>query len=266
LGRGDHATEITATQIRDLIARLVEVGAWRQGDPPVLFALDAGYDVIRFSWLLADLLVVPVARIRSDRVMRGRPPPVRADGLPGRRPRHGACFELSVSATWTTPDVEHDDIHARNGQVDVQAWGRQNSELERRKVTDTDLDCCWRSYPLRFDIERTFRFLKKTLGLTRLLLRRPEQAYCWVSAHDRRAHQAAPGPRPVRGPARPRPSPPRMHPHPPYGKVPAKPPKPSRPGPGRPRGSTSRPAPRHPVGKNQPKKDTPRRGSKQPTG
>ena len=41
---------------------------------------DAGYDVIRLSYLLADLPVLLVARVRSDRVMRGHPPAVRADG------------------------------------------------------------------------------------------------------------------------------------------------------------------------------------------
>ncbi|MDQ1295396.1 MAG: hypothetical protein QG608_3281 [Actinomycetota bacterium] len=113
LGPHDNATEVTAAQIRDLITRLVETGAGRQGDPPVLFARDAGYDVIRLAYLLADLPVVLVARIRSDRVMRHRPPVVRADGRPGRRPRHGARFELQVSQTWMVPDTERHDTPSR---------------------------------------------------------------------------------------------------------------------------------------------------------
>jgi hypothetical protein len=128
----DDATEVTAAQIRELMARLVQAGAWRQGDPPVLFAMDAGYDVIRLSWLLADLPVVLVARIRADRVMRARPPAARADGRPGRRPRHGARFELQASTTWTVPDAERRDTHPRYGQVHVRAWGRLHPQLERR--------------------------------------------------------------------------------------------------------------------------------------
>ena len=111
LSPDDDATEVTAAQIRDLMARLIDSGAWHEGDPRVLFAMDAGYDVIRLSYLLADLAVVLVARIRCDRVMRGRPPAVRADGRPGRRPRHGARFELGQSATWTAPDAERHDTH-----------------------------------------------------------------------------------------------------------------------------------------------------------
>ena len=318
LAPDDDATEVTATQIRDLMRRLIEAGVWHEGDPPVLFAMDAGYDVIRLSWLLADLPVLLVARIRSDRVMRQRPS-ARADGRPGRRPRHGARFEFQESTTWTAPDAERHDTHPRYGQVHVQGWGRLHPELGRTaawadhpgplpiiegavinvavehlpgdrapkpmwlwcndsRVTDDDLDWWWRSYLRRFDIEHTFRFLKQTLGLTRPRLRTPEQADRWVwlliAAHtqlrltrglaeDLRhpweqplpADRLTPG-RVRRGFSRVRRT---------VG-VPARPPKPSGPGPGRPRGSTSTPAPRHPVGKNQTKKDTPRRGSKQPTG
>jgi hypothetical protein len=132
LGPNDDATEVTAVQIRDLMTRLTQVGAWCQGDPPVLFAMDAGYDVIRLSYLLAGLPVVLVARIRSDRVMRQRAPVVRADGRPGRRPRHGARFELQAATTWTVPDAERRDTHHRYGQVCVRAWGRLHPELERR--------------------------------------------------------------------------------------------------------------------------------------
>jgi hypothetical protein len=132
LGPDDDDTEVTAIQIRDLMTRLSQAGAWRQGDPPVLFALDAGYDVIRLSWLLADLPVVLVARIRSNRVMRARPPAVRADGRPGCRPRRGASFRLDTPATWTAPDAEDHDTHRRYGQMQVRAWGRLHPELERR--------------------------------------------------------------------------------------------------------------------------------------
>lgn len=128
----EDVTNITAAQIREVMTRLIHTGAWHPGDPLVLFAMDAGYDVIRLSYLLGDLPVILVARIRSDRVMRHRPPAVRADGRPGRRPRHGARFELQTPTTWTAPDTEHHAIHSRYGQIQVRAWRRLHPELERR--------------------------------------------------------------------------------------------------------------------------------------
>ena len=39
-----------------------------------------------------------------------------------------------------------------------------------------DLETCWRGYLRRFDIEHTFRFIKKTLGWAAPALCTPEQA------------------------------------------------------------------------------------------
>jgi hypothetical protein len=319
VGPDDDVTEVTATQIRDLLARLIAAGAWCEGDPPVLLVMDAGYDVIRLSYLLADLPVVLLARIRGNRVMRATAPPVRADGRPGRPPRHGARFELDTPATWTLPDAGRHDTHARYGQVHVRAWGGLHPELEHRgpwadhpgllpiidgtvinvavehlpgdrspkpmwlwcsdpDAAGADLDWWWRSYLRRFDIEHTFRFFKQTLGLTRPRLRTPEQADRWVwlliAAHtqlrlarplaqDLRRPWEAPLSSEKLTPGRVRRGFPRNRA---AAGIPAKPPKTPHPGPGRPPGAISGPAPRHPVGKNHPKNDTPRRGSKQPTG
>src|SRR6266571_3836466 len=49
------ATEMTAAQVRDVIARLIDAGHWREGDPGLLVIFDAGYDVTRLAFLLADL-------------------------------------------------------------------------------------------------------------------------------------------------------------------------------------------------------------------
>jgi hypothetical protein len=43
-----------------------------------------------------------------------------------------------------------------------------------------DLDLIWRSYVRRFDVERTFRFLKQSMGWTRPRVRYPEQADRWT--------------------------------------------------------------------------------------
>src|SRR5258706_4746950 len=92
LGPGDDETEVTAAQVREVITRLIAAGHWHEGDPAVLVVFDAGYDVTRLAWLLADLPVGLLGRLRSDRVTQLPAPP----GQPGHhnpapqaRPRAG---------------------------------------------------------------------------------------------------------------------------------------------------------------------------------
>lgn len=79
LAPDDDVTEVSAGQIRDLVARLREAGQLRPEDPPLLVVLDAGYDVIRLAHLLADLPDELLARLRSDRVFYTPPGPLRID-------------------------------------------------------------------------------------------------------------------------------------------------------------------------------------------
>src|SRR5215469_682144 len=89
LGPDDDQTQVTATQVRGVIGRLAAAGHWREGDPHILIVFDAGYDVTRLAWLLKDLPVQLLGRVRSDRVLYFPAPPQRRDGKPGRPPRHG---------------------------------------------------------------------------------------------------------------------------------------------------------------------------------
>src|SRR5205823_1850763 len=43
LGPDDDETEVTAAQVREVVARLIEAGHWRAGDPDILVIVDAGY-------------------------------------------------------------------------------------------------------------------------------------------------------------------------------------------------------------------------------
>src|SRR5436309_564223 len=104
LGPGDDETEVTAAQLREVVARLIEAGHWREGDLPVLVVFDAGYDVTRLAWLLADLPVELLGRLRSDRVM-WLPVPPRQAGTNGRPRKHGGELALSDPATWPEPQV-----------------------------------------------------------------------------------------------------------------------------------------------------------------
>lgn len=102
LGPDDDLTEVTAGQIRSLIERLGQAGQWRPGDPPVLIVLDSGYDLPRLSWLLADLPVHLLGRIRADRVLYG-PPGRRRGERPGRRPATAACSNSLPRLPTTSP-------------------------------------------------------------------------------------------------------------------------------------------------------------------
>lgn len=132
LGPDDDLTEVTAAQIRDLLACLREAGQWHEGDPSVLFVLDAGYDIVRLTWLLRDEPVRLLGRIRADRVMH-HPPGRRRGPTKGRQPRHGAPFRLADPATHPAPIQESTTRHDRFGAVTARCWQRLHPKLERRQ-------------------------------------------------------------------------------------------------------------------------------------
>ena len=104
LGPADDATEVTAAQVREVVARIIEAGHWHDGDPDIVVIFDAGYDLTRLAWLLR-------AARRDHGPAAQRP----GDALPGaaqartpartggRPPRHGAVLKLSDPQTWPAP-------------------------------------------------------------------------------------------------------------------------------------------------------------------
>jgi hypothetical protein len=104
LAPGDDAATVTARQMRELVERLVAAGQRTDGDPEILIVVDAGYDVPRLAFLLKDLPVQVLGRMRLDRVPRRAVPP-REPGFRGRPPRHGGEFVFGDPATWNTPDA-----------------------------------------------------------------------------------------------------------------------------------------------------------------
>src|SRR5258708_3650238 len=89
LGTADDATAVTAAQVREVVMRIIDAGHWADGDPGIMVAFDSGYDLTRLAWLLRDLPVEVLGRLRSDRVMYF-PAPQRVPGANGRPPRHVA--------------------------------------------------------------------------------------------------------------------------------------------------------------------------------
>ncbi|HYO85440.1 MAG TPA: NF041680 family putative transposase [Dermatophilaceae bacterium] len=207
-----NTTQVTATQVRGLLARLGE------GEHEPMFVFDAGYDPIALTHELVDVHAAIVVRIRDDRVFHTDPTPA-TPGTRGRHRRHGQRVKLNDPTTWPAPDHESVATDDRYGAVTVTAWHGLHPKLGRRGnwaefeeppiVTGTvvrvdvqhlpkptsrtkktlwlwvagpepDLEVCWRAYLRRFDIEHTFRFVKNTLGWTTPSLRTPEQADRWT--------------------------------------------------------------------------------------
>ena len=220
LAPGDDAATVTAQQVRQVVTRLLETGHWQPGDPEILLVADAGYDGPRLSFLLADLPVVVLVRMRSDRVLRRRRP-AHLPGTLGRPRRHGDEFAFGDPATWGEPDVSTHTDTRLYGPAFARAWDRLHPRLTHRTAwaahngklpiiegtvirlevahlpsgaipkpvwlwhsrTGLDpamVDRCWQAFLRRFDIEHTFRMLKQTLGWTIPKLRTPEQGDRWT--------------------------------------------------------------------------------------
>ena len=220
LGPGDDATEVTAGQLREVAGRLIAAGHWQPGDPGIIVALDAGYDVVRLAWLLAGLPLVLCARLRSDRVFYRVPPP-KPPGMGGRPREHGAPLRFAGPATWHDPALTTAADTARCGPVQVTAWNRMHARLTRDSAWEhhdgklpviegtliqlrpgklpgyrelkpmwlwasdpgagpAEVAALWQAYLRRFDLEHTFRFFKQVLGWTAPRLRDPAAADRWT--------------------------------------------------------------------------------------
>jgi hypothetical protein len=220
LGPDDDEAEVTAAQVRDVIARLIEAGHWSEGDPPILVIFDAGYDPMRLAYRLADLPVEVLGRLRSDRVLHFPVPP-RQPGAQGRPRRHGREFALADPATWPGPAVTTTTVTSRYGTAVAQAWDRLHPRLTHRSAwldhggglpviegtlirlqvdhlpgdrdpkpvwlwcshtsaTPGEVDRWWQAFLRRFDLEHTFRLFKQVLGWTAPKIRDPAAADRWT--------------------------------------------------------------------------------------
>jgi hypothetical protein len=220
LGPADDPTEVTAAQVRGVAERIIAAGHWRDGDPDILAVFDAGYDLTRLAWLLRDLPVEVLGRLRSDRVMYFPAPP-RRPGTNGRPLRHGAAFKLADPGTWPAPAAATCTQTSRYGTARAVAWGRLHQQLAARAgwedhdgelpvvegtliqlrvdrlpgdrspgplwlwssragTCPDEVDRAWQAFLRRFDIEHMFRFFKQVLGWTRPRLRDPAAADRWT--------------------------------------------------------------------------------------
>ena len=123
LSPDDDETEVTATQVRDVVTQLIDAGHWHEGDPAILVVFDAGYDVTRLAYLLADLPAGLLGRLRSDRVVQ-LPAPPRQPGTMGRPRKHGGEIALAAPAAWPAPHVTTSTVTSRYGLAVTAAWDR----------------------------------------------------------------------------------------------------------------------------------------------
>jgi DDE superfamily endonuclease len=220
LGPDDDQIAVTAAQVRDVIGRLITAGHWQEGDPPILVIFDAGYDIPRLSFLLADLPAEVLGRLRSDRVMQ-LPAPPRQPNTVGRPRKHGGELALSDPATWPVPQVATSTVTSRYGAAVAAAWDRVHPRLTHRSawldhdgllpVIDGTLirlqvdhlpgnrdpkpvwlwssatgagaehvNRLWQAFLRRFDLEHTFRLFKQVLGWTAPKIRDPQAADRWT--------------------------------------------------------------------------------------
>src|SRR3954451_16334188 len=130
----DDATAVTATQLRAVVARLRAAGHWRAGDPPIMAVVDSGYDVHRLAFVLADLPIHLIGRLRADRVLLAPAPsrPLDGPGPPGRPRRHGAAMTLADPRSWPVPSVQTLTDTTRYGTAEATAWQRMHPRLAHR--------------------------------------------------------------------------------------------------------------------------------------
>lgn len=220
LAPGDDTATVTAAQLRQVVTDLITAGQWQPGDPDILIVADAGYDLPRLAFLLADLPVAVLGRMRSDRVLRRAAPP-HTPGTMGRPRRHGGEFVFGDPATWGQPQVTTTTETRLYGPALARSWNRLHPRLTHRSAwvaatgqlpviegtvillevqrlpsgaipkpvwlwysgtdqTVSDVDRLWQAFLRRFDIEHTFRLFKQTLGWTCPRLRTPEAADRWT--------------------------------------------------------------------------------------
>ncbi|PBC93648.1 DDE superfamily endonuclease [Streptomyces sp. Ag82_O1-15] len=132
LGPSDDATAVTATQLREVVTRLVHAGQWRPGDADILVVMDTGYDVTHLAYVLADLPVELVGRLRSDRVMLRDAGPRRSTPRGGQPRKHGGVLTFSKPESWHTPDQATTCDTTRYGTAQALAWDRMHPRLQAR--------------------------------------------------------------------------------------------------------------------------------------
>ncbi|WP_329611967.1 transposase [Streptomyces brevispora] len=118
-------------------------GQWRKGDPGIWVVTDFGYDVAFLSHALADLPVVLVGRLRSDRVMLRDAGTARSGPRGGRPRKHGGVLSLALPDSRHEPEVTPVTDTTHYGRAEAMTWDRMHPRLTHRgpwlDLTDEEL-------------------------------------------------------------------------------------------------------------------------------
>jgi len=189
-------TALAIAQVRQTLA------ARRAKDPRPVVVLDSHYDLVELiqAKLNCDWLV----RLSSRRTFFRPPPPYPGKGAPRK---HGPVFRTHEPASHGAPDWSERRPDPGRDWVQVDGWDDLHSQpaatttctvvrvtvgrLPRRETPPEPLWLAWSGplpadgfalwhwYERRFTLEHLFRFLKQSLGWTRVRVRSPWAAERW---------------------------------------------------------------------------------------
>lgn len=91
-----------------------------------------GYDVTRLAYVLADLPIELVGRLRSDGVMLRDAGPRRSTPRGGQPRKHGGVLTFSKPESWHTPNQATTCDTTRYGWAETLAWDRMHPRLQAR--------------------------------------------------------------------------------------------------------------------------------------
>src|SRR6185312_218569 len=139
----------------------------------------AGYNIPRLAWLMAELPVDVIGRLKSSRVFCARPErPARPTR--GRPALHGQPFSLNDPDSWGPAATTSTGVSPHYGAVEQHSWNRLHPRLTRRNN--------WKHHPGTLPIiEGTVIQLKveHTRGATN-----PKPLWLWTNACDLTEAQA----------------------------------------------------------------------------
>ncbi|GAB3662269.1 transposase [Glycomyces tarimensis] len=133
VGVDDHDSIVAAVQLARTVKGLIAVGRWKIGDADIAVVIDSLYAEAYLAHQLADLPVIVVSRVRSDRVFYG-PAPDRASGGAGRPAHHGAKMSLKDHRTWTEAAAGLEQHSPVYGCLAVTAFDQLHQKLSRQVI------------------------------------------------------------------------------------------------------------------------------------
>lgn len=137
---GQTETSVAIAQIRLAVESFIEAGQWSPGEEPIAVVTDAGYAATAMAWALADLPVVIVSRIGSDRVYYRAAADVDQPST-GRKRRHAGRLPVADATAWPSDAPQAGVDSDRYGRMRIDAAPGMHQKLLRNSSGP------WQDYP-----------------------------------------------------------------------------------------------------------------------